>query len=178
MILKRPWVPPQELIDLLLDQASFEGKPYVPLLSLIGSDEEPPSIAFGTPESMPGGLTNAASPDATAEVLFTLPSSDRLGIGVDPHGQVLVTTDEGILAVDVASRNARWAVPVSRCHRNAVALPDGTVLFTRRYGVGRFADSQVTVVGGGFFGATGLAPHPDGSMWAFANGDGEAKGPW
>jgi DNA (cytosine-5)-methyltransferase 1 len=168
-------VPPYELIELLLDQASFKGEPYVPLLTLIGSSEEPPSVAFGTPESLAGGLRNRASADVTAEVLFTLPSSHQLGVGVAPRGQVLVTTDEGILAVDVAGRTTQWAAPVSGCHRNAVALPDGTVLFARCHGIGRSANNRVTVVGGGFFGATGLAPHPDGSMWAFASGDTEAR---
>ncbi|MFL6123779.1 DNA cytosine methyltransferase [Actinophytocola sp.] len=168
-------VPPKELIELLLDQASYEGNPYVPLLTLIGSGEEPPSVAFGTPESMPAGLTKGASPALTADVLFTLPSSHQLGVGVDHRGHVLVTTDQGILAVDVATRAARWAAPVSRCHRNAVTLPDETVLFTRCNGIGRFADNKVTVVGGGFFGATSLAPHPDGSIWAFAGGDVEAR---
>ncbi|MCM4082336.1 DNA cytosine methyltransferase [Paractinoplanes hotanensis] len=163
-------VPPKELFTQLHDRASFYGEPYVPLLTLIGSSEDPPSVAFGTPDMMPDGLVTDTNAVVTGEVLFTLPTSLRLGVGIDPQGHVLVTTDQGILAVDIQSRRSRWAVSVAECHGNPVVRADGAVLFTRRHGVGRLANNQVTVIGGGLFGTTRLAPHPDGTVWAFASG--------
>lgn len=171
-------VPPEEMMGRILDFASFEGRPYVPLRKLIGpEDNDEPSVAFGASGAMSGGLVSLSSTAVTAQVLFSVPSSDfpgatiQPGIAVDPDGRVLVTTDQGILAVDIATRGVRWAAPVSQCHRHAMVQPDGSVLFTRRHGVGRFADGEVTVVGGGLFGETGLAAHPDGTAWAFASGD-------
>ncbi len=162
--------PPEELLTLLHDRAAFFGDAHTPLLTLIGAAGDPPTVAFGTPSTLPGFVNWASEGDA-GEILFTLPNSNQLGIAAGGHGRLLVTTQRGIIDVDLQTRAVRWAVPVVDCHRNPVVQADGAVLFTRRNGVGRYSEGRLTIIGGGLFGSTCLAPHPDGSMWAFANGD-------
>ncbi|GAA3399343.1 DNA (cytosine-5-)-methyltransferase [Cryptosporangium minutisporangium] len=167
-------VPPLELLGLLLSHAAFEGEAYAPLLGLIGPGEEPPTVAFGAPSWIPDGRLTRSG-DAIEEVLFALPDSFQPGMTAGPDDQVIVTTEQGILAIDPREGQTWWAAPVSGCHHRALVQQDGSVLFTRGHGVGHYSEDQLAVVAGGMFGNTHLVPHPDGSVWAFAGGEADSR---
>ncbi|HET8660718.1 MAG TPA: restriction endonuclease [Micromonosporaceae bacterium] len=163
-------VPPEEMLSLLLDRASFYGEAHTPLATLIVSTVAP-HVTFGIPNQLTGPLLRTAPPGVTGEVLFSVPDSNQLGlVCLDPE-HLLVTTQHGIMAVDLASRGAGWVVPVSGCHRSPLVDTDGAVVFTRRNGVGRYRSGELTVMAGGFAGDTCLMRHPDGSTWVFSNGE-------
>jgi Holliday junction resolvase-like predicted endonuclease len=163
-------VPPQEILSLLHDRAAFYGEAHTPLSTLVASTVAP-QVTFGAPNSLTAALMRSAQPGAAGEVLFSVPDSNQLGLAYLDPDRLLVTTQHGIMAVDLAKRSAGWAAPVSGCHRSPVVDSSGAVLFTRRTGVGRYHDGELTVIGGGFAGTTWLMPHPDGSTWVFGNGE-------
>src|SRR6266536_3188804 len=163
-------VPPEEMLSLLHDRAAFYGEAHTPLATLIASTVAP-QVTFGPPNHLTAPLVRSARPGVAGEVLFSVPDSNQLGLACPDPDHLLVTTQHGIMAVDLARRSAGWAVPVSGCHRSPVVDADGAVLFTRRNGVGRCRDRELTVMGGGFAGNTCLMRNPDGSTWVFSNGE-------
>ncbi len=163
-------VPPEEMLSLLHDRAAFYGEAHTPLATLIASTVAP-QVTFGQSNQLTAPLLRQAAPGVAGEVLFSVPDSNQLGLACLDPDHLLVTTQHGIMAVDLARRNTGWAVPVSGCHRNPVVDADGAVLFARRNGVGSYHGGELTVMGGGFAGNTCLMRHPDGSTWVFSNGE-------
>lgn len=164
-------VPPQELLSLVHDQASFLGEAYTPLLRLLASVDESPVVEFPLPGLAEHPLMQSSAPGISGEIAFSVLDSRQLGIACAGPDRLLATTQHGIIEVDLKSHHVGWAVPVRDCHRNPLVDDRGAVLFTRRYGVGRLDGGELTVIGGGFPGATCLLRHPDGGSWVFSNGD-------
>jgi hypothetical protein len=164
-------VPPEELLGLAHDHASYLGAGHAPLETLLDRGSVLPKVEFDSSATFPEGLLADDARPEGAEVLFTLSDSAQLGVAAVGGDRVLVTTQVGIVEVDLASRSVNWAVPVAGCHRNPVVCGDGSIAFTRRLGVARYLDGRLVVLGGALFGNTCLVPHPDGTLWAFANGD-------
>lgn len=162
-------VPPQEMFSLVHDRAAFHAEPYTPLAKLLATTGQP-TVDFSASASVPAGLTRHAIRGFAGDVLFSVADSNQLGLAAIHEDQLLVTTQHGIMAVDPAKRSTAWAVPVPGCHRNPLVDAHGAVLFTRRHGVGRYHNGDLTVVGGGLPGNTCLMRHPDGSAWVFSNG--------
>lgn len=162
-------VPPEEMLSLLHDRAAYNGEAHSPLSTLLASTVGP-ELAFGRRDEDSPRLLRSALPNVTAELLLTVADSNQIGLASVNRNELLVTTQHGVAAVDLAKEIASWAVPVSGCHRNPVVDCDGAAFFTRRHGVGRYQGGQVTVVGGGFAGASWLMRHPGGSVWTFDNG--------
>jgi hypothetical protein len=168
-------VPPQEMLSRVHDRASFLGEAYTPLSKLLVSAEDPPVVEFGAPGPIGAQLVRSAAPGLSGEIVCSLPDSRQLGIACLDHDRLLVTTGRGIIEVDLAARHVHWALPVADCHRNPLVDDDGAILFTRRHGVGRVHDGQLSVVGGGLPGSTSLLRHPNGSSWVFSNGDPDGR---
>jgi hypothetical protein len=164
-------VPPQELLSLVHDQASFLGEPYTPLLTLLASADESPVVEFPLPGLAGNPVMQSSVPDISGEIAFSVADSRQLGIACAGPDRLLATTQHGIIEVDLKTHHVGWAVPVRDCHRNPLIDDRGAILFTRRHGVGRVHGGQLTVIGGGFPGATCLLRHPDGSSWVLSNGD-------
>jgi hypothetical protein len=164
-------VAPQELLSLVQDQASFLGEAYAPLLTLLASADASPMVEFPLPSLADNPLVQSSTPEISAEMAFSVPDSRQLGIACAGPDRLLATTQHGIIEVDLKTHHVGWAVPVRDCHRNPLVDDRGAILFTRRYGVGRVHRGELTVVGGGFPGATCLLRHPDGSSWVLSNGD-------
>src|SRR6266545_3024171 len=163
-------VPPEEMLSLLHDRAAFYGEANTPLATLVASTVAP-QVMFGAPNSLTAPLLRSSRSGVAGEVLFSVPDSNQLGLACLDPDRLLVTTQQGIMAVDLARRSARWAVPVSGCHRSPIVDGSGAVLFTRRTGAGRYHDGELAVMGGGFAGNTWLMRHPDGRTWVFGNGE-------
>jgi hypothetical protein len=162
-------VPPQEMLSLVQDRASFRGEAYTPLLALLTPPRYVPEVEFGSPEAIPDSVVRSAMPGVSVTILLSVTDSRQLGVAWDAE-RLLVTTERGIIQVTLANRTVARVVPIRDCHRNPLILGDDAVLFARRHGVGRFHNGQLTLVGGGFAGNTCLLRHPDGSGWVFDNG--------
>ncbi|MEV5720579.1 restriction endonuclease [Amycolatopsis mediterranei] len=162
-------VPPQELFNLVRDRASFYGEPYTPLSRLFASAEVP-GFSFGPPSEMTDGPLLAAVDGVDAQVVLSGIESGQLGVACHRKDGLLVTTERGVLDVDLESCTAEIAVPVPDCRRNVLPIEDGSIVFLRQSGVGRFHGGRITTIGGGLSGNSCLCRHPDGSVWVFDNG--------
>lgn len=169
-------VPPQELLNLVRDQAAFHGDAFTPLATLLAQSARPPEIEFG------GGtrtepILESASEGAHAQVVLSVARSDQLGITGIGRDELLLTMSAGIVRANLATRTVTAAVEVPHCHRKSVLLPDGSILFTRRLGVGRFHNGEISCVAGGAAGATCLVEAADDSTWLLDNGEPSGQTP-
>ncbi len=94
-------VPPEEMLSLLHDRAAFYGEAHTPPATLIASTVAP-QVTFGHPNQLTGPLLRTAPPGVTGEVLFSVPDSNQLGLARLDRDHLLVTTQHGIMAVDLA----------------------------------------------------------------------------
>jgi len=163
-------VPPGELLRLVHDRAAFFGEPYTALTTLLAPSGNPSKVDFGWPDGVQDDVVRSCVDGVSAEVVLSGIESNQLGIACRANGHLLVTTAQSILDVDLRAQSATVSVPVVDCHRNPVPLDDGSVLFTRRYGVGRFCNGELSIIGGGAVGNSSVLLNPDGSVWLFDNG--------
>jgi hypothetical protein len=164
-------VPPQELLKLVHDRAAFRGDAHSPLLTLLTASGAAPAPSFGSAGGLDGDVVVSARPGVSCTPLFTLPGSNQLGVAARDERHLLVTTQAGVVEVDLARQRVSWAVPIPDCHRSPLPQGDGAILFARRAGIGRLASGVLSIVGGGFAGATCLLGKGDNSAWVLSNGD-------
>lgn len=163
-------VPPHELISLARDHAAFRGEAFAPIPTLFASREQPVRVDFAENTEAEPFVETAVDGCSASRVISGI-ESEQLGITSCGPDTLLLTTAAGILRADLKAQTAATAVPIPHCHRNALCLDDGSVMFTRRHGVAKFRDGEFTSVAGGAIGNSCLAWHPDGSVWLFDNGD-------
>ena len=165
------FVLPDELLKLIQDRAAFRGRAYTPLLTMLTTVSTPPVASLDPMSELNDGLVLNARMGMSCTALFTLPESDQLGIAFRDDNHLLVTTQAGVVEVELRRWRTSWAVPIANCHRNPLVQTDGSIVFTRRYGVGRVVSGGLSIVGGGFAGTTRLLRHEDGSACVLSSGD-------
>ncbi|MGI5506353.1 restriction endonuclease [Lentzea sp. CA-135723] len=163
-------VPPEELMRLMHDRAAFHGDAHASLAKLLRSTADIPSVRFGPPPGPTHNAIRSAADGVTGETVLSGIVSNQLGVAVRSNGHLLVTTAASVLDIDLDRQVTAVAVPVADCLRNTVPLEDGSVMFARRHGVGRFHAGELTAVGGGGTGNISLLRQPDGSVWLYDNG--------
>lgn len=128
--------PPEELFELMLDEAHFHGVPTRGLAELLRDDrlKGQPVIAGDSLGSSPA--SNLA-PGVKAEWLaFRSIPPGQSGMSVRPDGRLLVVTGMGLLEVDPVTQTSEW-LPAPADITDVKALDDGSVMVIRRLGVGR-----------------------------------------
>jgi Restriction endonuclease len=164
------FVPPEELVTVLLDYASYRGDFYVDLGSLL-EDNAPvtPLRIVEEPEELAGWLADWFSEDR--------PSVKRLvrgfpagwsGLSVAPQGHLLVTTAQGAFEVDLHAGAARPTHRLRDCFGRAMIMPEG-VYVARREGVARLDDTGIHPVLGGAPTNPILVLSEDGRLYALLN---------
>jgi Restriction endonuclease len=161
---------PQELISLARSHAAFHGAAYAPLAALFAARARPPKIEFETPTTTETTLETAVD-GCDARVVLSVANSGQLGIACTGPDKLLITTASGIVRAHLSDKKTSAAVPVPGCHRNPVVLADGSILFTRGFGVGRLHEGRLSSVAGGAVGNSCLVQGPDKSVWLFDNGE-------
>lgn len=169
-------VPPPELLTLAGDHAAFRGEAFATLATLLARSARLPKINL---EAGARGdeILEVAAEHNDAQFALSIESSDQLGLTCVSAEKLLVTTSTGIALADVDAGTADLVVEVTHCHRRAVLHSDGSILFTRRLGVGRFHEGQISSVAGGAAGATCLIEAPDGTTWLLDNGEPSGRTP-
>jgi Holliday junction resolvase-like predicted endonuclease len=138
-------VAPDELLRLALDHAAYTGEAYVPVLTLLAPTESTPAVTFDLPSN---GATQPLVPGIAARVTCAISGAGLVGLAPRGPGKLLVVGEEGIAEVDHVNRVATWRAPVRGCHGNPVLLPDGSIMFARRHGIGicqDFLDTELLV---------------------------------
>lgn len=143
-------VPPAEMIDLLTDAASYQGQAYTPLGSLLHHDVPVPPLSF---PAAPGSVCAPLADHVRTEVVLGGVRSRTAGLTPTRTGALLLTTDDGVLEVDLTSRAASWAVPVHGLHGRVVEQGDA-LLVQRGAGTGLYRDGRLRPVQPADLGAT------------------------
>lgn len=135
-------VPPPEMLDLVTDAASFQGRAYTPLIDLVGHGTKQPQLTFGTT----AGWENLVLPGdrkVQTDLVLSGLAAHHADLTVQPAGKLLLSLDQGVWAVDPSQQHVRQISPISNC-AHAVELPEGSVLASRAYGVGSYHEGVFT----------------------------------
>ncbi|MFG1678060.1 hypothetical protein [Micromonospora sp. NPDC049282] len=154
------FVPPQELLDLVVDAAAFKGEAYTPLYKLLAHKPEVLKTEPTSPSFSP-------SITAVASTALDVAEYPHLGLSAMDEETALVTLNDGVAAVNLNSGRTRWEVTLSGCGNAALRLPDGSLLLTRKHGIGRYHAGALHVVASGSAVEHGgkLLTGPEGSIW-------------
>jgi Holliday junction resolvase-like predicted endonuclease len=163
---------PRDLFTKLIDRASYRGELLVALKDLIVAPQIPalPALALGGSVDHPVPVVTETAPGVQAAVvLHGTETTHKIvdGIAVDLDGRLLLTMPSGIARVDPDTGALDWAVPIPGCRRDALALPDGSILVLQGTSVLRWAQNEAQIVAGGFTGGTSLLHGPDDEAWVF-----------
>jgi hypothetical protein len=156
-------VPPQELLELAINRAAFAGKPDSTVLDLLAPKQTKPQISWDW--STDASATVSDTQDVSTRVVLTMHSTNLGGMSLGSKRNFLITHEDGIVDVRPAKRKASWKVPVRGCQRHPHQAGDGSVYFARKNGIARFADGELSVVGGGFAVGSTIVTAPDGSLF-------------
>jgi hypothetical protein len=163
-------VPPAELLGLVTDAASFNGRAYMPLSTLVSHTDAVPEAVFGP---TPGceDLLLPDNGDVLASVVLSGLDSHHVDLTVQSGGTLLLAVDHGVLAVDPHTRQMHWATPVGHC-TSPLGRPDGSVLACRGHGVSRYQHGTLSSVTDNSAEPVDglLLPNPDGSVWCMRDG--------
>lgn len=165
-------IPPEELFNLLIDKASYEGGTFYEVEELFDQPQSPPVIRFDVPLALRNPAKMTLSGVAVETVVHDLPTRYP-GLTCDSQGRLLVNFPEGVAVVDVSSRVASWAVPVPDCCGHVLAADDGRIFFRRHNGVGVWNDGRLEAVAGGFSGNAILFIGQAGAIFAIDGGSSE-----
>jgi hypothetical protein len=164
--------PPEEFFNLAADHAAFYGDPYGSLSEIIAS-YTPPKVSFEVPESLQNGIVHTIEKEGVeAAFVLAVINSNQSGLAIDQtrEGHLYLTTEQGIIDVDLAKISWELTLPLTYCHGNVLASGNGTLYFLRHGGVGMVHDGVVSAVGGGMVGATNFTLGTAGDIWVLDNG--------
>ncbi|MFG2211979.1 protein kinase [Streptomyces sp. NPDC048638] len=90
------------------------------------------------------------------------------GLAWESTEHALITTDAGLVEVDLQRGATRWRLPLPGVHGDAVVLADGSVWVLCGAAVMRWHDGVLQATGGGFENNAALLPGPDASVWVWS----------
>lgn len=166
------FVPPYELINILVDKASFSGVGFVPLDSLFKAKPiETIEIDYGYPDSITcGELVTESIPGFRADVIASNLSVGQAGVAEFSKNKVLLTLSQGIYVLDHERKTCDPFFKMADCSRNVLVTKDGAVYVVRQAGVGCMRNGKFRIVGGAFPGNVCLFFGKEEEVWVFANG--------
>lgn len=166
-------VPPQELVPLLLDRASFRGEVGVPLVALLTQDGPDLSgLRFGSPPELDNLVARAPSSFKASVAVSNLPFGQS-GVAEKAADVLVLTLTGGLVEVNLREQSATTILPIDGCSRNVLLGADGSLYFVRKSGVGQLSGGELRVAGGALTGNVALVAGQDGAVYAFANSRGD-----
>jgi len=164
------FIPPPDLIDGLITQASFLGKGYGSLEDLFISPKKM-DIIFGIPDEF---KENKLIIDSTPRFQSTVIASNlpvgSSGVTEFKRNKILITFQEGIYELDYRRNILRPFLKIHKCANNVLVTKDKSIYITRCAGVGRLKKGEFKIVGGNFSGNISLFHGKDDEVWVFSNG--------
>jgi Holliday junction resolvase-like predicted endonuclease len=162
-------VPPTELFGLLIDKASYEGRPYYSLEELLPQPTEELVVRFGVPDEL-DNLIQMARPGVVIEpLLYDIPM-ENFGLAYMSANEVILNYREGLVRVDIGRQTSDWYAALPATYQHTQPMSDGALLFRRQSGVGALRDDRIHSVAGGFVGNAILFTDEEGNAWALDNG--------
>jgi Holliday junction resolvase-like predicted endonuclease len=163
-------VPPAELFGLLVDKASYEGRPYYSLEELLPRPVGEPVVSFGAPEGL-DDLVRRTRPGvfAVEPLLHNVPV-EGIGLASVTANELLLNYPDGLVRVDLDRQAPQWRAALPGCSGRTLPMSDGSLLFRRAFGIGALRDGRVHGIAGGFAGDEILFSDDDGNAWALDTG--------
>lgn len=176
-------ISPAELIESLVDHASFLGEPSISIDALV-RDESPTeaeqSVYLGGCEECPRSFVNEIyDADITgSKIVATQKSTSAHGIAVRKNGNLVLTTASGLVEINESQASINWLLKARRCSNSAAECSDRSVGVVRNSGVIAVDPvAGVRIIGGGLAGNARVFNGPSGELWAIENGDADAGMP-
>lgn len=166
------FVPPAELINKVLEKASFYGEALAPLRSLwtvVQPDElgiDIRSTGTGCGEQ----LIEEALPGFQASVIASNLPFGHSGVVETQTNKILLTLRQGVYELDYSRQVLDVFLGIPGCSRNGLVTDDGAVFVIRKAGVACLKEGELRIAGGGFRGNACLLHGKEGDVWVFSNG--------
>lgn len=166
------FIPPDELISLIIKKASFYGESFVRPQSLFETTQpDELGVNFGPPDEIINkGLVKESIPGFQANVVVSNLPYGQSGVAEYSRNKVLLTLQQGIYSIDYDRKRINIFFGMPNCSRNVLVPRKGTVFIVRKAGVGCLRDRKFSIVGGGFCGNVCLFKGRDDDIWVFSNG--------
>jgi len=166
-------VTPQAILQEAARRALFDHSPYTSLTDLLVDRARlPDPPPFVPPDRMPqlAGQLARAAPGVQAQLVLAGEHGwgEPLGFGAVDDARVLVTTEDGIVEVDLKRGGTDWALPLAGCRGALLVRPDGAVLTLCNDAVVGWKGGVLTPLAGGFGDARALLTGPVGEPWALS----------
>jgi Holliday junction resolvase-like predicted endonuclease len=136
-------VPPTELFGLLIDKASYEGRPYYALEELLPRPAAEPVVGFGAPEGL-DDLVRTARPGVVIEPLLHDLPMESIGLASLAANELILNYSEGLVRVDLGRQAAEWHAALPTSYGHTLPMGDGLLLFRRSPASVRCATGKYT----------------------------------
>ncbi|MFF4021136.1 hypothetical protein [Streptomyces sp. NPDC001843] len=173
---------------VLLDRDHLEAEvcDLLPLTALIRAAFRPPrpphELLLREPSEPAPALALAARPSGTSSVPSRTPAGVDLSVvltgefwSARPSGmawesaeRALITTEAGVVEVDLQRGGTMWRLPLPCVHGDAVVPADGSAWVLCGPAVVRWHDGALRAVGGGFEANASLLLGPNSSVWVLS----------
>jgi Holliday junction resolvase-like predicted endonuclease len=163
-------VPPAELFHLLVDKASYEGRPYYSLEDLLPQPAGEPAVGFGAPEGFDDLVRRKLPGVVKVEALLHNLPFEYSGLTCVTANELLLNYREGLVQADLDRQAAEWCAALPSCSGPTLPIADGSLLFRRGLGIGALRDGRVHGIAGGFTGNLILFSDEDGNAWVLDSG--------
>lgn len=143
------FVPPVELMEAVIDYASYRGDAYVDLNSLLADRTSPETLRAVEAEELDRYIVawyRGARPSVAAA--FEGFPFGQSGLSASKSGDVLVATNQGIFRLEYNRSELSPLVRVKDCHGPAILRSEGLYV-SRRHGVARVNGSNIHILAGG-----------------------------
>lgn len=164
---------PASLLDSAFDQSFLTSRAYVPLIDLLRQSvpQEPPAPMV-RPDQLPPPwpVISETAPSIEAQVVLVGDAgwSQPLGLATHHTGNLLITTDRGLLELDPHRGTTFWLLRLPDCQGPPLPLPDGSILILCRGTVLRYHDEVLEPIAGSFPRPAMLLTGPDGEPWVLS----------
>ncbi|MEV0442955.1 serine/threonine-protein kinase [Streptomyces spectabilis] len=146
--------------------------PYSPLHELLLQDPREPAPGLSPAARLPGASdvpTRTRDGIAIRAILAGESWPMRpTGLAWESVERALITTEAGLVEVDLQRGGTRWRLPLPGVYGDAVVLPDGSVWLLCGPAVVRWREGELRAAGGGFEANAGLLLGPDASVWVLS----------
>jgi hypothetical protein len=167
------FIPPLELISLLLNQASFYGKAYCPSIIDLYPQSSAKEIKnyVGLPREISENdlIVESKNGFKAKAILSNLPFGQS-GIAVLGPNKIIITLNSGLFSYNLGTKKVKLLFSIPDCSRNVIVHNDD-IYVIRKNGVACFNEKFFKIVAGGLPGATSLFKAESNELWAFSNGE-------
>lgn len=165
------FIPPCEMIDISLKKASYEGNYYVKIEQFfLPQSYDDLTIKFSKPDEIPQLLVETSEKIQIKVIASELPFGTS-GIAEINKSELLLTTEKGLLEVDIPQKGIKVLANIPKCYGNPIVFENKGIFIARNSGIARISNKEINFIAGGLTGSISIFDDEVGGIWAFGKGD-------